>query len=205
MGCLVDLSFRRQYPDTVTSIFMSVTGGTIPATIDGWLGELRKLGDATSAPAVRRLAPVGSLTNILNSQKAFLEKAEFFAIDTTLDGATEQDADVLSLIYGSRATKDIYPQSQFRNGAMPLIFQPNWFRPVILINGIPLIKGLETAGVAESGIGLPVPVCFELNSELEMVKDIQITASFAQKVDTKYQNYPVMAVLTFWTGLGTKH
>lgn len=220
--------FRRKYPETVVALFMSTTetatdvteaqrNAHITNSHDGYLSELEKLGQASTSPGgtakvtdpyTSELRPVTDLSRIYGAADVMLDTVEFFAYDTTLDGSEEQDSDTLTAIHNSRTANDIIPQSYYKNTLLSLNWQPNGFRPNVLIDGRPIVKGID-ASAFENGnnsgdlsIGLPLPYCLDYNRELGQVQDIKVHGQVSQKIGEKYQRYPVLCKLTFWIGSG---
>lgn len=221
MACLVDLSFRREFPNTVVVPFFSSseyapvqTGSHIPDATDGYLqSEMEVIGQAAAdinhnelvaSPYPTRLRPLANLNDIYSSQRVFLEKVEFFCYDTTLQGSTYQDADTLNAIYGSKTGNDVYAQSLYKNG-MPNNWQPNFFRPIFKVDDKNIFHFLQNTNFGgnkgDLSIGLPLPYCFDLNKELGKVQEIEVFAQIAQYVaeSDKFQRYAVQCLATFWT------
>jgi len=202
MSCTIDYETRKVYPETIEILFLSHSGEVIIDSIAGIEAELAKLCNSSLAPIERKLRPITELTSIFEAKRVLLEKVEFYPYDTTLVGATGQDDDVTAEVYSSKATNDIYAQSQFRNTILSQNFLPNHFRPTLLINGKSYLRGNTPNELpkADLAIGLPLPYCFERNIEIGKVTDIKLFTAFAQKVGAKYLNYPVLAAVTFWLG-----
>ena len=221
--------FRQKYPETVVALFMSTTetatdvtdtqrNAHIADSFDGYLNELEKLGQASASPGgtskvadpyTSELRPITELKRIYTAQNVMLDTVEFFGYDVTLDGSTEQDAATLAAIYGSRtANNDIIPQSYYKNTLLSLNWQPNGFRPAVLIDGRPIIKGIDASAFGggvnkgDLSIGLPLPYCLDYNRELGQVQDIRVHAQLSQKVGGLYQRYPILCKMTFWIGQG---
>lgn len=202
MSCNVDYALRLKYPNTVDVLFLSESGQPIANTADGMIAELQRLCSSTDEPIERRMRPLSNLDLIMNQSSVFMEKIEFFAFDTTIIGGAGQDDTITNALYTSKTTNDVYAQSGFRNAMQAINFQPNFFRPKIWINGTNLLRGMDTFGsnaIADRAIGLPLPYCYERNFEIGHLKSIHLQAKYAQKVENKYLNYPLVAVATFWT------
>lgn len=202
MSCNVDYALRLAYPNTVDVMFLSASGDPIANSIDGAIAELQKLCSTTVKPLERKLRAISGLDAVMQSEKCFLEKIEFFIYDSTSIGASGQDDETTAAIYASRATNDVLAQSSYLNAMQPINFQPNFFRPKLLINGTNYLRGMNNTGsdaaLADIAIGLPLPYCFERNCEVGKLTNIEITAAYAQKVNTKFLNYPILALATFW-------
>jgi len=201
MSCSVDLATKERYPKTVEVLFMSWSGELVTDIHS----ELEKLGKATTNPVVRQLRPISNLNQVKSAADVFLEKLQFTAIDVTDPNSLIQDAETVAAIIASKTYSKAYAQSQYKNGVMPVNFQPNWCHPVLTIDGNVLIPALNSApGYPELGIGIAAPSCIDLNIKLGKVTDILFISAFAQfiKETAKYQNYPVLVQATFWLGTG---
>lgn len=201
MSCNVDWSIRERYPTSVEVLFITCSGDPVSDMNE----ELDKLGTATDYPTVRELRPISNLEMVQNAGEAFLEKLQFTAIDVTNPNSLLQDADTIAAIIASKTSSKAYAQSQYKNGAMPVNFQPNFCHPVLTIDGKVTIPALNTApGYPELGIGISVPTCLDINLPLGKVQDISFISAFAQFIaeTAKYQNYPLIVQATFWVGTG---
>lgn len=225
MACTIDYNFRREYPDTVAIKWISSTETNIKQTwghIDntdlGYVGagkELEKIGQANAnigskslvaAPYPTRLRPLDKVDILLNANKVFLDKVEFYAYDTTLTGSAVQDAAVLADIYASKSTDEIIPQSYFGNG-MPVNWIANYFNPEIYINGRNMLHFLKSSNFGkdnkgDNSIGLPLPICIDFQKTLNKVNSIELYGQVAQYIrsQNKFQRYALLAITWFWVG-----
>jgi hypothetical protein len=223
--CFVDISFRRQYPETIYVLLASSTDKNadqsatqVGNTDDGYVTELQKVGQnnvnapgtkalgdiATPAPYSTRLRPLTDLNLLINKRKAFLEKIEVWGYDPTLDNSgAPQTQSVLDTIYNSRATNDAYAQALTRNGMMSN-WQPNYCRPEFWVNSTNIIRGLgatkfgNNANKGDLSIGVPLPYCFDVNKDVGIIRDVQAYGQLAQYVAGNYQRYMLLCMATFW-------
>lgn len=204
MPCSVPLEIRMKYPKTLEMVMISASGEEITPGGAGYYEELERLGSATLEPKRHKLRALGNIKDLYNAGNVYLEKIEFWAIDTVKPGSTHQDADTIAAIASSRTNSKAYAQSAFLNAILPVNFQPNYFRPSVQIDGLPILGGMDAQNnnVADMGIGLNVTTCVSFDRPLGTVKDFQIISKCAQYISetNKYQNYAVMAKATFWIG-----
>jgi hypothetical protein len=238
MSCTVNYDVLKAYPEIVPAIFISSaqegfnkTDSDINAYIAdsavGYLNELENLGQASVAPASRDnsaslnnpystyLRPVTDLKEILQSQKVFVEKLEFYAFDSTKDGSEHQNSELFDEVYASRNGTKTYNQSVMLNGMMNSPFVPNFFRPEVRINDIDILKGLGSTNFGnrknkgDLSIGLPLPYCVDVYREFGKVSKIEAFAQYTQILPATvpsgylYQRYPVQLIITFRCGTGS--
>lgn len=225
--------FTETFPKRYKVLFMSTTANStelltpstfIPNTSDGYLTELERLGQAGTSVGTSKSDNVGNnpysinqrclsdQSSLLNGPNVLLRKIEWFAYDTTLNPAgTGQTQSVITKIVNSKTTDDILAQSGYKNGMMPIAYQPNYFRPELYINGINVLEGLASSdygtkkNLGDLSIGLPLPYCEDFNSEVGIINQpITSYAQVAQLVDVAgvpyYQRYPVLTVVTLSIG-----
>jgi hypothetical protein len=234
-------NFRELYPQTCPVLFLSSTEtqtesqtpyNFIPNTPDGYLTELEELGQASVSPGTTSKSETGNnpysiyqrclsdISPIINAQNVMLHKLEWFAFDTTQNPAgTGQDQAVITEIINSRTTDKILAQSNYNNALLPVVSQPNGFRPQILINGKPVLLGLQSSSyenpttkdknnLGDLSIGFPIPYTYCVDQELGKVQTIQSFGQVYQIVndgsDNLYQRYPVLTIATFWLGSSNK-
>jgi hypothetical protein len=150
--------------------------------------------DDTDRPAVRRLLPITSIESMTNRNEIFLQSIDFIAYDMSED-LIENDDD---------ADKQ-YANEQIFGHAVSAIWQPNYFRPRVIIGGEDVTSGISNAGsnvLSDLSIGLPVPYCLQINKIVKNPRDIEIIASFSQRYQCedgiKFRNYPILAIINFW-------
>lgn len=155
-----------------------------------------------------RLRPISDISRLYERQHVRIIWMAFNAYDTTTTGGTGQDAATLTAISDSLAsTNDGYMQSRFRNSVLAG-WQPNWFRPRILIDGRPVFFGpLDTttlgSRLGDLSIGLTLPYCWRGDMRIGRInKGIAVYAQAAQRIDLgggveRYQRYPVDAEIAF--------
>jgi hypothetical protein len=220
MSCNEYELLRLNYPRTIIAMFFSSTeiapaqtNGHIPNTIGGYLTELEDLGQANAAvgsraliaaPYPTRMRPLTRLSSIYQSQDVLLKDIEFIGYDTTLTGATNQDAATIAEVYASRATNDAYAQSIYKN-AMINNWQPNFLRPEFYVDGKNVLDFLsdndfDQPNAGDRSIGIPLGKCFDLSIQLGKVRDVNVHAQLAQYIALTglYQRYPLLCTATFW-------
>lgn len=186
----------------------------VPDAHTGYVTALAAIGQAGTAPGASSpsaspyttlLRPLTDLTPIYQARKVILRRIEFKVYDPTLSGAAGQDAATLSAISSSIASQnDMFAQSAFRSGELGG-WQPNFFRPRWVVNGVNLFRGLEKTGLGTQGnrgdasIGLPLPYCHEDYFDLGKVESIEVYAQAAQYISTTntFQRYFVQCLCDF--------
>ncbi len=203
MSCSI-VELREKFPETVILRFISETGDPITNTNIGYLTEFEKLGNDTDSPELRNLRCIDNINEIFNTPNILLNKVELFCFDALKLGSTYQDAATNTAITNSRTATKAYAQSAYINAVMPVMWQPNYVRPLILANNKPVFRGANSPNadypIANNSIGLILPTCLELNTELGMLTDFTIATSCAQYISetNKFKNYPVMGIVEFW-------
>lgn len=224
----------------VIAKFFSSTESVSPQTANyhslgtsdsAYITELNLLGQATTtigtqtsqynfgtgSPYPTRLRPVSNLERLYKNTCVRLVSIEFNAIDTTYPGAEGQDATVVQQIIdtidpnaGGYSPGRAYMQTRFRNGAIGG-WQPNWFRPQVVINGQDVLfepfgrtNWSRSPGLGDRGIGLLLPYCLKLDMRFGSIDDkgINVFGACYQYVDTGgeapfYQRYAIDAELIF--------
>ncbi len=197
----------------------------------------RKNNHAGNNPYSTYLRPLTDLSEIFKAQKVYIEKAEFYAYDSMYEGSTYQNEDLWNVIKASRIPTSAdesfpqqigpgeeqtppplysktYAQSVYKNGLLSVNWQPNGFRPQIIINDQFILKGMTSSNYGNKGnegdmsIGLPLPFCVNLDRELGKVNTVEAHGAVWQRIDLRdaynhLQRYPIICVVTFWTGTGT--
>lgn len=180
----------------------------------GYVTALQAIGQAdalpgtpspAAAPYGTRLRPLTDLAPIYQARKVILRRIEFKVYDPTLSGASGQHAATLTAISNSISSQnDMFAQSSFRNGELGG-WQPNWFRPRFVVNGVNLFRGLDKSALGNQAnkgdlsIGLPLPYCHEDYFDLEKVESIEVSAQAVQYIsDTgRFQRYFVQCLCDF--------
>lgn len=221
----------REYPQQVPVIFMStVDGGTplstgaVTSSLVGYVNEMGKLGqDSTGIgsgpvdnpnPYSPRLRPVSDFQKMFRQTQVYLTNIEFSAFDclNTNDSSGYQVAAtntaILSFTPGSEKP---YAQSTYLNGLVPN-WQPNWFRPIVRINGKDIVEVGNTHFLSgtnntehhegDGSIGLRHDTCFDVYQAFKEIKDIDIRAQVVQYIgqstdSRKYKRYGVHCVMNF--------
>ena len=242
MGCLSP-ELLKQYPRPVIGLFSSTvddanasefTPLSIADTDIGMIAELEKAGQHAEAPgAVKvlenpystRLRPLTIMSNFykLKAVPAVIESVLFYALDSSVktpaetepvSGNNYQDLVVAGDLITSQAeVMDANYASRFRNTIIGN-WQPNWFRPVLKVNGqniLANLAGTELTGTdgnkdhkADLSMGLPLP--FQMDMAIEYPNGINSIEVFAEVVQyipntasaRKYVRYPVVAVVNIW-------
>lgn len=202
---------RKKYPDTITAIYMSASGDSIPNTHAGIRAEIDKLGASSSEPLVRELRAVTDVSLLKNAERLYLNKITFIGYDPLmLSPESPQDTNLVNNIYASRSTNKVFAQSQYNNGMLPINWLDNYCKPKLLVDGRNYLTGLATidsnSNIANNAIGIELPQCFSIEKEIagNGISSLTIQSALAQYNDTelKYQNYILKAILEFWVGTG---
>lgn len=199
---------RERFPNTFLATYMSSKAGVTMSNADnGLVAYMESLADATSSPQLRSLIPFSDITPLKSKTCLFVHSVSFFAIDPTRAGLSATADEIISsqIIDGTTTTRSL-AQSNYLRGAMPVVFQPNFFRPSITIDGALINQGfIDGPAGSESNkgyksLGIPMNTCIHVGKEINRVSNIEISTAFAQYVSGTglYQNYPVQAVVEFW-------
>jgi hypothetical protein len=150
--------------------------------------------DDTDTPQVRKLLPITSIETMTNRKEIFLQSVDFIAYDMA-EELIEDDAD---------ADKQ-YANERIIGHAVSGIWQPNYFRPRVLIGGEDVTSGIANPSEnvdSDLSIGLPMPYCLAINKLVKHPLNIEMLAAFAQKFkdgnSVKFRNYPILAIVNFW-------
>ncbi|HVZ39941.1 MAG TPA: hypothetical protein VHI13_11735 [Candidatus Kapabacteria bacterium] len=200
----------------------------IPDTADGYVTEMERLGQSTSTigtaklqydvasglPYPTRLRPVTDLSPLIGRATVRLVSVMFQAYDTVIAGGTGQDAttgatltDTVTPGTSGYSSTGSYMQSRFRNSVVGG-WQPNWFRPKLLIDGRAVF--FRTIAVTSLGshagdlsIGLTLPWCWRGDCTIgRITKGIDVHAGAWQRVDNgggnvKYLRFAIDCELAF--------
>lgn len=226
--CYLSPEFLAKYPDPFYAIFMSSLETTadqtdtyISSAHDGYLTELEKIGQGSSAPGTHklnnasndpystRLRPVTNLDPIYNAQAVFIESIEFYGYDVTLEGSSSQDATTLAAIAASKSTNDAYALSNFRN-ALIMNWQPNGCRPEVFIDRDNILRGFSGSAfgdhnnLGDLSIGIPLNRCFPVLKEVRKVSNISVYGQLWQKIGSIYQRYGLLCMVSLRLGFTNK-
>lgn len=181
----------------------------IADTIDGYATEMERLAQSTSTigtaklqydvptglPYSTRLRPLSDLAPLTGRANVRLVSVMFQAYDTMLTGGTGQDATTNTTVSDSvtpgtsgYSSTDGYMQSRFRNSVVGG-WQPNWFRPRLLVDGKSVF--FRTISVTSLGshagdlsIGLSLPWCWRGDCSIgRITTGIDVYAGAWQRVD----------------------
>lgn len=202
------IGMREKYPNTFLATYLSTKENlTMTDSDNGLIAYLEALADATISPEVRKLIPFSDITPLRSKNCLFIHSITFFAIDPTRDGLSDTaDAIISTQIINGSSVKRSLAQSNYYRSAMPVMFQPNFFRPVVTIDGVLINQGFINGPAGSEtnkgykSLGIPMNTCINVGREVERISNIDISTAFAQYVATenKYQNYPVQAIIEFW-------
>lgn len=179
---------------------------------NGYATEMKAVGQAAAtvgserlvaSPYTTRLRPVSYTQGLVSKNPSLLLSVNFYAYDTTLEGAIEQDAATLTSIYSSRSANDAYAQSPFINSFIGS-WQPNYFRPAFLVNGRNVLSGLHASALGTNAnkgdlsIGVPLPCCFQPRLSFgKGISKVEVSAQAAQQVSTLFQRYAILCLAEF--------
>ncbi len=220
------LVIARFFSSTDTS--REPSPGHIPDTVDGYATELERLAQATTTigtaklqydvvgglPYSTRLRPLSDLGPLIGRGSVRLVSIMFQAYETIITGGVGQDATTTTTVINSvtpgttgYSSTDGYMQSRFRNAVVGG-WQPNWFRPRIMIDGRPVF--FRTIAVTSLGtragdlaIGLSLPWCWRGDCVIgRITRGIEVFAGAWQRVDNgggavKYVRYAIDCELAF--------
>lgn len=239
MGCLSP-DILRLYPHPVVALFSSTVDTSnsnefnaahVADTHLGYVTELEKAGQHATAPGSvavletpysTRLRPNAMLAELeaLRGIPCIIESVVFYGVDATMQtpgetepisGNTYQDPVVAADMITSQGTDmDANVASHFRN-ALVGNWQPNWFRPALIVNGQNIfanLAGTQLVGTngdrnhrGDLSIGLPLPFTMDLAKEYPNgITSIEAHAQLVQYIPNtasarKYVRYPVHAVV----------
>lgn len=202
----------KKYPYNQQIMLMSWTGTAITNTNIGYITELQKLGSSAASPTLRQFRLLSSIDNLKNNE-IYVDKVQFEGYDTVISGGSGQDTDNYTAIINSRTATKAFAQSYYVNGMFPVNFQPNAFRPNIIINGVKFFSNIgdpatgTASATADLTIGYPLTYCFNIQQEFSRLDTIAISAAYAQYISTsvsttKWQNYPLIARCTIRSKIG---
>jgi hypothetical protein len=151
--------------------------------------NLSKLTVDTEEVLLRKLIPVSSIEALTNRKEIYLHSIEFACYDTSARELEKEEG----------AFKD-YAGESIRGNMLTSSWQPNYCRPIVLINGINMTSSISSYN--EQGIstviGLPLPFCLTINKIIKEPKEIEIYGALAQRTNGGYRNYPLLAIINFW-------
>lgn len=186
----------------------------------GWAGlitELEKLGnsvkvetetDILNEPYPSKLRPWQNMDWVYNVRNPMLVSYNFYVYETTRHGSIEQNNTVNEQILTSLGASDTnaYVQGRFLN-TLALTWQPNFFNPSLVINGIDLFQRrnttlFNTKNRAELSLGLITTESRSIYYEIPegRINTIEAEAAVRQLVtldngDIYAKAYPVLLEL----------
>lgn len=198
-------NLREKYPQTYYINFVSSSESVTMADshTSAW-SYLRSLTSVSDEPENRDLVPVSSLKNLISNRPFLFRSATIIAIDGKISG----DNSTISAIEASQSSSGaVEPQSNFKNAAFPVIFQPNYCRPSIKINNSivnsGLLDGPDNDSKNKGFLGFGVPLNTKLDFGIEFEKgitsiDIDSACALYENSTGKFLNYPLYMILEFW-------
>lgn len=198
---------RSQYPRAIVGIWMT-TSEVLSDTWQGYAANMEASGVATATlednfPA---LELVTDLDELYRTDDILLDDIEFFGYDPVLPGSPAQHtATVNAIVAGAGQKGAAFSRTRF--GMIGGTWQPNYFRPYVSVDGVPILNMPSTARKTTSGgalssqrgIGLPLPFCHTCETHLHSVKNIIVRAPLGQYIPETgmIQHYIVMCRMTF--------
>ena len=139
------------------------------------------------------------LSRVYKAKDVILSRVEFNVYDQTVldeaapDPAIQKVYDTLSL------DNDAYTQSRFV-GSPISDFQPNFFRPQIIVNNVNVFAGMKS----QDGTGFPIPFEWEPWMKFSHVHNITVRSGCYQRVKLddgtiRYLSYSVYCYMEFIT------
>ncbi|MEP7217640.1 MAG: hypothetical protein ABI876_01925 [Bacteroidota bacterium] len=200
----------------------------IPDVTDGYVTELQRLAQATpdigsaqlqydattGLPYSTRLRALFDVAPLIGRRRVRLVSMLFQAIDTTTAGGTGQDATTNTTVMdsitpgsASYSANDGYMQSRFR-GSVVGGWQPNWFRPRLLVDRKSVFfRTMEVTSIGsrrgDLSIGLSLPWCWRGDCSIgPITSGIEVYAAAWQRVDNgsgnvKYLRYAIDCEMIF--------
>lgn len=222
------LGFTRSFPVVFVSNTdpnapdFQVNPTYVPNTLDGYLIEFEKTGASASVmgrpsksnvlPAYSTyLLPVIELDELYNATEVWFDGADFIALDAKVAGSIYQDTDNYNAIINSISSTnyDAWQASRFRNGEVALA-GVNFFRPIITINGIPILDmsntQVKTANganqIAHQTVGASLPFCLPGGYPVGKINSVNVAAGAAQYISNsisanKIVRYPIICTMNF--------
>jgi hypothetical protein len=211
-----------------TDTNLTPSAAHIADTVDGYVTELERLAQATATtgtaklqydvglglPYSTRLRPISDLQPLIGRGSVRLISIMFQAYDTMAPSGTGQDATTNSTVTDSvtpgtagYSSANAYMQSRFRNAVVGG-WQPNWFRPRLLIDGRAVFfRSLDVTSLGtragDMSIGLSLPWCWRGDCTLgRITRGIEVHAGAWQRIDNgsgnvKYVRYAIDCELVF--------
>lgn len=202
--CQVSEYIRNKYPVPGQMKFISASGDAISNNWTAYITELEKLCSSTSEPKFRKFRALQA-KNVNNQLPIYIESLVFLPYDSTKVGGSGQNDSVTNAINASKSSMEAYALSQFKNAQLAVNHQPNFFNPIIKINGNNMCSEVSTHNensIADRAIGFPIGWCFKIEKEFTNLQSIEIEAAYAQYISEQslFLNYPLLALLSFRTG-----
>lgn len=238
MSCIITPDIAAQYPNTDVALFYSTpmwidNNGTTQAdvanTILGYYQAMERIGQSSTVvpttsqvenPYSCLLRPLTENSRIYNAPDngVFLESITFSLYDqmvnggtqTQLDSALYQDATLNSAVVNSQNTMLNRAMTGTYRFGMVGNWQPNYFRPIVRVNGETILDMNSTFtkpngqnNLADLSIGASLPLCVEPMKPFAKIKEITIAAFalqiIAQAGARNLQRYGVLCEMKFRT------
>jgi hypothetical protein len=169
---------KIKYPFDEVLLFFTVGGSA----------DLSGLTVDSEEVLLRELVPVSSLDAMTNRKEIYLHSIEFGGYDTSENPIEKSDETV----------KDF--ANEFIVGNMlTSSWQPNFCRPLVRINGVNITSSINSGNTELArAIGLPLPFCLTINKVIKEPRNIEIFGALAQKTESGFRNYPLLAIMNFW-------
>lgn len=202
------LGFNNYKTKTIRLISTTQTGDLTSSYIannfTSYLEELEKLGNAIQItggldprenPYPSKLRPLDKFDDLNKSKHVLINSINFFAIDTTKIGSVNQNSTVNSAIVTSASSLlNKYAYAGVFGAVLPS-FNPNFFRPKVIINGENILDfDLTSLGVNDNqgdlSMGATLPFNIEPNHYFaDGVQSINIKGSCVQLIETGGNTY----------------
>ena len=183
-----------------------------PNANDSYKKLLEEVAVLTNAPLFpsdpkNKMLLVNDIWNDVVNKNVILKDVRFNSIWLQSKGGAGKSAAVTNeFIKNSLQTVNLaFPQAQFKYSPH-ITFQPNWFYPVIRMNGNNVFgaeRTNEDFGIAHKGLfgfGYDLPLNMDITKRQETLNTLDVYASCYNAIEfedgIKYQRYPVSAELT---------
>ncbi len=139
------------------------------------------------------------LSRVYKARDVVLSRVEFNVYDQTFLDQTSPDPAIQKIYDSLTLDNDAYAQSRFV-GSPISDFQPNYFRPQILIGGVNVFAGMKSL----DGTGFPIPFEWEPWTRHSHVNNITVRAGCYQQVKLddgtiRFISYSVYCYMEFIT------
>lgn len=155
-----------------------------------------------------KLLPINNYEDIYNCS-VLIKDIKFNAYYVRSKGGAGISAELVNeiILNSLNSVNNAYPQSQFKLSPIPS-FQPNFFTPIIRINGNNLFEVEKTnkkygdANINLFAYGKELPYYVEIFQRYDNIKDIEVYGQCYNVIDingnTYFQRYPLMCEITIY-------